>query len=134
VDRKPKVLVIDDEPDMVEMLKMALERRFEVVVAYDGVEGMAKARGERPEAIILDIMMPGKDGFAVCRELKANEGTLSIPVLILTSVGDYFGRTKYPKRGGMDIEAEDFLSKPVDPNELIRRVEALLEKGLDPGL
>ncbi len=131
---KPKVLVIDDEPDMVEMLKMALERRFEVVVAYDGIEGLAKARSEKPEAIVLDIMMPGKDGFAVCRELKGDEDTLSIPVLILTSVGDFFGRTQYSKRGGMEIEAEDFLSKPVDPNDLLRRVQTLLEKGLDPGL
>jgi len=127
--RQSRVLVVDDEPDIVEMLKMALERQFEVIIAYDGTEGLAKAREDKPDAIVLDIMMPGMDGFAVCRELKKDSTTLSIPILILTSVGDYFGRTKYPKMGGMEIEAEDFLSKPVDPNVLLRRVAALLPGG-----
>ena len=124
-----KVLVIDDEPDLVEMLRMALERRFEVTVAFDGKEGVAKAKAENPDAIILDIMMPEKDGFAACRELKGDPRTALIPVLILTGVAEYFGRTKFTKASGMEIEAEDFLSKPVDPNELVRRVAALLEKG-----
>lgn len=123
-----KVLVIDDEPDLVEMLKMALERQFEVIVAYDGKEGVAKARAEKPDAIVLDIMMPEKDGFAVCRELKGDPQTTSTPILILTIVADYFGRTKYAKQSGMEIEADDFISKPVDPNELVRRVAALLKK------
>ncbi len=127
--RQSRVLVVDDEPDIVEMLKMALERQFEVIIAYDGTEGLTKAREDKPDAIVLDIMMPGMDGFAVCRELKKDSTTLSIPILILTSVGDYFGRTKYPKMGGMEIEAEDFLSKPVDPNVLLRRVAALLPGG-----
>jgi two-component system alkaline phosphatase synthesis response regulator PhoP len=127
--RQSRVLVVDDEPDIVEMLKMALERQFEVIIAYDGTEGLARAREDKPDAIVLDIMMPGMDGFAVCRELKKDSTTLSIPILILTSVGDYFGRTKYPKMGGMEIEAEDFLSKPVDPNVLLRRVAALLPGG-----
>jgi len=123
-----KVLVIDDEPDLVEMLKMALERQFEVSVAYDGLEGVAKARAEKPDAIVLDIMMPEKDGFTVCRELKGDPQTASTPILILTVVADYFGRTKYAKQSGMEIEADDFISKPVDPNELVRRVAALLKK------
>lgn len=123
-----KVLVIDDEPDLVEMLKMALERQFEVSVAYDGREGVAKARAEKPDAIVLDIMMPEKDGFTVCRELKGDPQTASTPILILTVVADYFGRTKYAKQSGMEIEADDFISKPVDPNELVRRVAALLKK------
>jgi len=128
MERWPKVLVIDDEPDLVEMMKMALERQFEVIVAYDGNEGVAKAKAERPDAIVLDIMMPEKDGFTACRELKGDPQTASTPILILTGVAEHFSRTRYSKMSGMEIEAEDFISKPVDPNELVRRVAALLKK------
>ncbi|MBM4333158.1 MAG: response regulator [Deltaproteobacteria bacterium] len=128
MEGRRKVLVIDDEPDLVEMIRMALERQFDVVTAYNGKEGVDKARSEKPDAIVLDIMMPEKDGFTACRELKEDSGTSSIPVLILTGVGEHFGRTKYAKASGMDIEAEDFISKPVDPNELLRRVAAIIKK------
>jgi two-component system, OmpR family, alkaline phosphatase synthesis response regulator PhoP len=128
MEGRPRVLVIDDEPDMVEMLKMALERQFEVIVAYDGKSGLAKVRAEHPAAIVLDIMMPEKDGFATCKELKGDPQTSAIPILILTGVAEHFSRTKFAKLSGMEIEAEDFIAKPVDPNELIRRVGALLRK------
>ena len=128
MEGRRKVLVIDDEPDLVEMIRMALERQFEVVTAYNGKEGVEKARSDKPDAIVLDIMMPEKDGFAACQELKGDAQTASIPILILTGVGEFFGRTKYTKASGMEIEAEDFISKPVDPNELVRRVNALLKK------
>jgi len=128
MEGQARVLIIDDEADLVEMLRMALERQFEVIVAYDGKEGVAKARAEKPDAIVLDIMMPEKDGFTACQELKGDPQTASIPILILTGVADYFGRTKYAKMSGMEIEAEDFISKPVDPNELVRRLAALLKK------
>jgi two-component system alkaline phosphatase synthesis response regulator PhoP len=107
---------------------MALERQFEVVTAYNGKEGVEKARSDKPDAIVLDIMMPEKDGFAACQELKGDAQTASIPILILTGVGEFFGRTKYTKASGMEIEAEDFITKPVDPNELVRRVNALLKR------
>jgi len=125
---QPKVLVIDDEADLVEMMRMALEQKFEVIVAYNGKEGVARARAEKPDVIILDIMMPEKDGFTACKELKGDSGTASIPILILTGVAEYFGRTKFTKMSGMEIEAEDFIAKPVDPNELVHRVNALLKK------
>lgn len=126
MERRKKVLVIDDEPDMVEMISMALDREFEVVTAYNGKEGIAKAQKEKPDAIVLDIMMPEKDGFTACRELKADSRTASIPILILTGIGEYFGRSKYSRGSGMEIEAEDFMAKPVDPQELLRRVKILL--------
>ena len=129
MEGRRKVLVIDDEPDLVEMIRMALERMFEVITAFNGKEGIARARAERPDVIVLDVMMPEKDGFTACRELKEDPSTASIPVLILTGVAEYFGRTKYHRMGGMEIEADDFISKPVDPNELLRRVTALLKKG-----
>jgi two-component system alkaline phosphatase synthesis response regulator PhoP len=123
-----KVLVIDDEPDLVEMIRMALERMFEVITAYNGQEGIAKARADRPDVIVLDVMMPEKDGFTACKELKEDPATASIPVIILTGVAEHFGRTKFHRLGGMEIEADDFIPKPVDPNELLRRVTALLKK------
>jgi len=129
MEARRKVLVIDDEPDLVEMIRMALERQFEVATAFNGKDGVAKARSDKPDAIVLDIMMPEKDGFAACRELKGDPNTASIPILILTGVGEYFGRTKYTKMNGKEIEADDFMPKPVDPNELIRRVSDLLRKG-----
>ncbi len=128
MERWPKVLLIDDEPDLVEMMRMALERKFEVITAYDGKEGVSKAKAEKPDAIVLDIMMPEKDGFTACRELKADPQTAPIPILILTGVAEYFGRTQNSTQSGMEIEAEDFIPKPVDPNELVRRVAALLKK------
>jgi two-component system alkaline phosphatase synthesis response regulator PhoP len=128
MEGRRKVLVIDDEPDLVEMIRMALESQFEVVTAYNGKEGLEKARSDKPDAIVLDIMMPVKDGFTTCQELKGDSETSSIPVLILTGVEEHFGRSKYTKASGMEIEAEDFISKPVDPNELVRRVNALLKK------
>ena len=128
MEARKRILVIDDEPDLVEMIRMALERKFEVITAFDGKEGIAKAKAEKPDAIVLDIMMPEMDGFAACRELKDNPQTALTPILIVTGVADYFGRTQYTKLSGMEIEAEDFISKPVDPNELVSRVEALLEK------
>ena len=129
MEGRPRVLVIDDEPDLVEMMKMALERQFDVLVAYDGKAGLAKAKAENPAAIVLDIMMPEKDGFTTCKELKGDPQTSAIPVLILTGVAEYFSRTKFSKLSGLEIEAEDFMTKPVDPNELVRRVEALLKRG-----
>jgi two-component system, OmpR family, alkaline phosphatase synthesis response regulator PhoP len=123
-----KVLVIDDEPDLVEMIRMALERMFKVITAFNGKEGIAKARADRPDVIVLDVMMPEKDGFTACRELKEDPETASIPILILTGVAEHFGRTKYHRMAGLEIEAEDFIPKPVDPNELLRRVAALLKK------
>ena len=126
MEERKKVLVIDDEPDMVEMISMALDREFEVITAYNGKEGVQKAQKEKPDVIVLDIMMPEKDGFTACQELKADSRTASIPILILTGVGEYFGRSKYARRSGLEIEAEDFLAKPVDPQELLRRVQALI--------
>ncbi len=126
MEGRKKVLIIDDEPDMVEMISMALDREFEVLTAYNGKEGVSKALSEKPDAIVLDIMMPEKDGFTACRELKSDPRTASIPIIILTGVGEYFGRTPYARRSGLEIEAEDFLAKPVDPQELLRRVKSLV--------
>jgi two-component system alkaline phosphatase synthesis response regulator PhoP len=124
-----KILVVDDEPDMVEMIKAALESAaHQVVCAYDGQEGVEKARREKPDAIILDIMMPEKDGFVACKELKGDPTCKDIPILILTAVGEHFANTRYAKSMGMELEAEDYIDKPIDPRLLVARLAKLLKK------
>jgi DNA-binding response OmpR family regulator len=127
---KKKILVVDDEPDMVEMLKLILESAsYEVIAAYDGQEGVEKARAERPDAIILDLMMPKKDGFQACKELKGEPATAGIPVLVLTAISEKLSHTRYAKSMGLELEAEDYIDKPVDANILLERLAKLLRRG-----
>lgn len=133
MESRPKILVIDDDPDMVDMLRMALEKAsYEVIAAYDGREGVEKARTEKPDAIVLDIMMPEKDGFVACQEMKNEAETADIPILVLSAVGSHFGHTHYAPSMGFELEAEDYIDKPVDPNELVKRVAKLLERTSGP--
>ncbi len=128
MEKMPRVLVVDDDSDFVESLRMILENRsYEVITAYDGVEGLRKAKEESPDLIILDVMMPNKDGYAVCHELKADPEYSSIPILLLTAVASNIPTTKYTQRMGMEIEADDYIDKPVAPSELAKRAEALLQ-------
>jgi two-component system alkaline phosphatase synthesis response regulator PhoP len=124
-----RILIVDDDPDIVESVTMVLQKKnHEVIQAYGGVEGLEKARKEKPEAIILDVMMPDKDGYAVCKELKADPGCKSIPILLLTAVVSKIPTTTYTHRMGMETEADDYVDKPVEPGELVRLVERLLRK------
>ncbi len=123
----PKVLIVDDDPDFVDATKAILENKsYDVQVAYDGVEGLERVRGEKPDLIVLDVMMPNKDGYKVCQELKADAEYQDIPIILLTAVGDKVSETRYTTRMGMEIEAEDYIPKPVEPAELVKRIEALL--------
>ena len=124
---KKRILVVDDEPDMVDMLKTALETAsFDVITGSDGEQAVTKARAERPDAVILDLMMPGKNGFDACKELKNDPATASIPVLVLTAIGQHLTDTKYAKDMGLQLESEDFIKKPVDPAVLVDRLRSLL--------
>jgi two-component system alkaline phosphatase synthesis response regulator PhoP len=124
-----KILVVDDEPDTVEMIKAALESAsHQVVAAFNGKEGIEKAKKEKPDAIVLDIMMPEKDGFAACKELKGDPACKDIPVLILTAVGEHFAHSRYAKSMGLELEAEDYIDKPIDPKLLVARLAKLLKK------
>ena len=124
-----KILVVDDEPDMVDMIKTALEgSSHNVIKAYNGQEGLDKARKEKPDAIILDIMMPVKDGFVACKEIKDDPVLRGIPVLILTGVSEHFSNTRYAKSMGLDLDAEDYIDKPIDPKLLLVRLDKLLKK------
>ena len=121
-----KILLVDDDADFVEATKLILESKsYDVVVSYDGKEGLKKVQTEEPNLIILDVMMPEMDGYEVCAKLKSDPRFKDIPVILLTAVGEAISTTKYTKEMGMKIEADDYIPKPVELNELVERVENL---------
>lgn len=120
--RAPVVLVVDDEPANVALLRKLLGRHgYSVLEATDGTGGLAAAIEQRPDAVLLDVMMPGLDGFEVCRRLRSRPDTAGLPVLLLTALN----RTE-EKAAGLEAGANDFLAKPFEEIELIARVRSLL--------
>ncbi len=123
---KKKILLVEDDVEFAEATKLILESKsYDVTLAYDGQEGLEKVKTEKPELIILDVMMPEMDGYEVCAKLKADPKYGRIPVLLLTAVGEAIPTTKYTKEMGMKTEADDYIPKPVEPVELVQRVENL---------
>ncbi|MBU6401267.1 MAG: response regulator transcription factor [Verrucomicrobia bacterium] len=117
-----RILVIEDELPMRTVLRDCLERQgYRVLLAGDGVSGLEKALHEQPDLIVLDVMMPRLDGFAVCAELRRLANT--VPILILTAKGRVEDRVT-----GLDVGADDFLAKPFSRDELLARVRALLRR------
>jgi len=126
---KIKVLLVDDDQDFVEATKMVLESKpYEVIVAYNGDEALAKARKEKPDLIILDVIMPVKDGFTAAEQLKKDPELKHIPVIMLTSFSQKVGETSISVGQGMTLDTEDYIDKPVTPQELLQRVEKLIKK------
>jgi DNA-binding response OmpR family regulator len=132
MDEKPKILVVDDDPDILRAITKVLQsREYRVVTAANGEEGLDKIREERPDLLILDLLMPRKDGFAVVRELKespkfAKHATM--PILILTSVREDASRRRYELETGLRMDVDDYVEKPIPPLDLLHRVERLLAK------
>lgn len=124
-----KILIVDDDPDLVEAVTIILEsKKYDVVAAYGGIEGLEKAKTEEPDLIVLDVMMPDKDGYAVCKELKGDPKYSGIPILLLTAVVSKIPTTRYTQQMGLETEADDYIDKPVEPAELVKRIEILLGK------
>jgi len=123
-----KILLVDDDPVFVEATKIVLETKYKVITAYDGDEGLAKARKEKPDLILLDIIMPTKDGFHVCKQLKEDKNLGKIPVIILTSFAQHRGETNIPVSAGLELEAEGYIDKPISPEALLKQVAAILKK------
>jgi len=123
---KKYVLVVDDDPDIVETVGMMLEGKgYEVGKAYDGIEGEEAIKKRRPDLLVLDVMMPRKNGYVLCAELKHNKNTRDIPVILLTAVGEAVPTTTYSHANGMATEAEDYIPKPVDSQTLLKSIENL---------
>jgi len=118
------ILVIDDEPELVKLLDYNLSKAgYLVLSAKDGEAGLAAARKLAPDAVILDIMMPGLDGWEVCKRLRQDPATAALPVLMLTAKGEEGDRVL-----GLELGADDYLTKPFGIRELVARVKALLRR------
>lgn len=130
-ERKKKILIVDDDPDILAAIGAVLEaRNYGIVTARDGEEGLAELKKEKPDLMILDLLMPRKDGFAVCKELKDPRWSKysDVPILILTSVREEVSRRRYELETGLSLDVDDYVEKPIDPFVLVKRVENLLRK------
>jgi len=126
-----KILVVDDDPDILEALTMILESQgYQVVTARDGLEGLATLKAENPDLMILDLLMPKMDGFAVCKELQDPRWSKykDMPVLILTSVREEASRRRYELETGLELDVDDYVEKPVSPDILLDRVGKLIKR------
>jgi len=122
--RKKRILLVDDEVDFVEMLRTRLEdNNYEVIVAYDGEEGLERAEKEEPDLIILDVMLPRINGFDICRKLKIDENFKDIPIILLTA--------KFQPsdiKFGEAMGADSYITKPFEPQVLLVKMRELLDK------
>ena len=124
-----KVLLVDDDAEFCEATKLLLDSKgYEVVLAYDGKKGLEKVRAEKPDLVILDVMMPEMNGYDVCVVLKADPELKKLPVILLTAVDQALFKTTYTQVMGLMTEADDYIAKPVEPAELVSRVEGLLSR------
>ncbi len=124
---KKRILVVDDEPDFALLVQGNLQKEgFDVDVAYNGVEGLEKVKQNPPDAIVLDVMMPEKDGYEVCAELKKDDRYTDIAILMLTAVADHVTSTRYSHFDGMSMEADDYLPKPASADEITESLKSLL--------
>jgi two-component system alkaline phosphatase synthesis response regulator PhoP len=120
-----RLLVVDDEPDLREAIMFDLELSgFEVLSAKDGMEGLKLAREQKPDLLILDLLLPRMDGYRVCRMLKVDKKTEKIPVIMLTAKA-----TREDERLGKESGADLYMTKPFDPEILLENVNALLKNG-----
>lgn len=118
-----KILLVDDEPDIVEFLKYNLElQKFEVIVGHDGEEALQRL-SEKPDLIVLDIMMPKLDGFETCKRIREQKEFANVPIVFLTAKAGEIDEIK-----GLELGASDYIQKPISPNKLIARVKSNLRK------
>lgn len=119
-----RVLIVEDEVDIADLIKFNLQRAgYEVSQAHDGIAGAEMAIRERPDLMILDLMLPGRDGYSVIREIRRDARTSHIPVIMLTARAQTEDRIQ-----GLEAGADDYLTKPFSPKELVLRVNAILKR------
>ena len=119
-----KILVIEDDPNALRLVGYTLEQEgYQVVTASDGLEGLAKARDEHPDLIVLDIMLPGLDGYEICYQLRKQLDTSVLPILVISA------RARQDDKDiGFRVGADDYLTKPVDPLTMVAQIKTLLAK------
>lgn len=123
------ILVVDDDPGVVEAITMKLaSRNYRTAKAYDGVEAWEKIKEEKPALLILDVMMPNKDGYQLCDEIKKDPQYKDITVVLLTAVGEHVATTSYTHMDGKSTLADDYIAKPVDLDKLMEIVQDDLQR------
>jgi len=128
MEGKAKILIVDDDADFVESTKTILGAKpYDVIIANQGDEGLRKARDENPDLILLDVIMPVKDGFTAAEQLKKDPKLSKIPVIMLTAFAAKGGETSIPRSRGYTLDTEDYLEKPVEPQNLLAAVEKALK-------
>jgi DNA-binding response OmpR family regulator len=121
-NRPYKVLIIEDEPDIMELVQVTLtNEHYELLPAIDGEQGLELAMSQKPDLVLLDIMLPKMDGYEICRRLKSNPATARIPVLMLTAFGQ-----KREIEEGFKVKADDYIVKPFEPLALRERIRRFL--------
>ena len=118
---KQKVLVVDDEPHIVNLIKLALSEEYDVHEAYSGTEALDVAKTVKPDIVVLDLMMPHTDGFQTCINLRKLEATKNVPIMILSARSQIVDKFKSINAG-----ADDYMVKPFEPSELIKRIRSNL--------
>jgi len=117
-----KILIIEDDPAVLRAISYMLEKEgYGVLTAVNGLEGLRKAKEENPDLLVLDVMLPGIDGFEICHRLRAESQTAQLPILMLSAKGQAADRAT-----GLGVGANEYLTKPVERSVLLSRVEALL--------
>jgi two-component system phosphate regulon response regulator PhoB len=121
---KGTILVIDDEKDLIELIRYNLEKEgYDIIAATDGQTGLEVATKHRPDLVVLDLMMPGIDGLAVCQKLRADQKVGRTPVIMLTAKA-----TEADRIVGLELGADDYITKPFSPREVVARVKAVLRR------
>jgi CheY-like chemotaxis protein len=124
MSNKDLILVVDDDPDLVDMVSKKLEaNNYRIAKAYDGNQAWEKIRQEKPDMVILDVMMPNKDGYETCDEIKKDPNFKDIAVVLLTAVVDNLPTTSYTHHSGRTTLADDFIPKPIDLEKLVGIVQ-----------
>ncbi len=126
-----KILIVDDDPDMRDALTIILESQdYEIVTAQDGLEALAALRAEKPDLMLLDLLMPKMDGFAVLKELQDGRWAKyrNIPIVVLSSVREEASRRRYELETALELKVDDYVEKPVSPDVLLKRVGNLLKR------
>jgi len=126
-----KILIVDDDPDMRLAIGSVLRSRsYNVVEARDGEEALRKLKEEKPDLMLLDLLMPKMDGFAVVKRLKnTQESYCNIPILIISSIREEASHRRYELEVGHKLDVDEYIEKPIEPFVLLQRVEKLLSKG-----